>query len=406
MNLIKKAVNKIRDEGICSAVIVIWKYYACPMMDYIGLSITKLITWKKVNEIIILESHNDFDSNAGAFYDYLLKNEYNKKYKIVWMLRNEVPNNLPYNVGGIKYLNLGLKKWYYLCTAKYLLCCHQMIPSVKASQKSVYMSHGPFCLKCFKGKIMIPDKMSYILIPSENLEELLADQYMIEYPSERIKFLGYPMHDILYTQVKGELKKITEQKFGKVVLWMPTFRQSVDKHRIDTSTELPLGIPIFKSYEEFIEFNESLRQMNTLLVIKIHPMQDLKKIKIKNCTNIIVLDGVSVKELGVDNYRLMIDTDALISDYSSAAYDYLHLNRPIAYTMDDEKNYSLGLIVDDPNKLMAGPILRNYIDLKNFINSVYEEKDGYREQRLQLLHRVFKFCDGNSSKRLAEFLEL
>ena len=46
-------------------------------------------------DTIVLESHNDFDSNGGAFYDYLIKKGYNKKYKIVWMLNNPKPNDLP-----------------------------------------------------------------------------------------------------------------------------------------------------------------------------------------------------------------------------------------------------------------------------------------------------------------------
>lgn len=44
---------------------------------------------KKLLDVIIIESHNDFDSNGGAFYDYLIKNNFNAKYKIVWLLKNK-----------------------------------------------------------------------------------------------------------------------------------------------------------------------------------------------------------------------------------------------------------------------------------------------------------------------------
>ena len=63
---------------------------------------------------IIIESHNDFDSNGGALYDYLIENGYNSKYKIVWLLRNSKPKNLPNNVVGFNLFKPSLIKEYYL----------------------------------------------------------------------------------------------------------------------------------------------------------------------------------------------------------------------------------------------------------------------------------------------------
>ena len=35
---------------------------------------------RPIEDVIVIASHNDFDCNGGAFYDYLIKNNYNKKY--------------------------------------------------------------------------------------------------------------------------------------------------------------------------------------------------------------------------------------------------------------------------------------------------------------------------------------
>ena len=48
---------------------------------------------KPLKNIIIIESHNDFDCNGGAFYNYLIKNNYNEKYLIVWLLKNKKKAN-------------------------------------------------------------------------------------------------------------------------------------------------------------------------------------------------------------------------------------------------------------------------------------------------------------------------
>ena len=119
-----------------------------------------------------------------------------------------------------------------------------------------------------------------------------------------------------------------------------------------------------------------------------------------------MLDGISVKKLGIDNYRLMKDMDALISDYSSAAYDYLHLNRPIAYTMDDAEDYKVGFLVENPKDYMAGTIIYNYEDLYSFIADVSNDIDDYKEKRKELSDKIWEFHDGKSCERLAKHMNI
>ena len=114
----------------------------------------------------------------------------------------------------------------------------------------------------------------------------------------------------------------------------------------------------------------------------------------------------TVKKLNVDNYRLLKDSDALISDYSSIAYDYLMLNRPIGYDFSDLDSYTNGLCVDNPDEYIAGPKIYCYDELLGFLKDVSEEKDSYKEQRENLCRRIYKYTDGNSSKRIVEFMKL
>lgn len=50
----------------------------------------------------------------------------------------------------------------------------------------------------------------------------------------------------------------------------------------------------------------------------------------------------------------MKDDDILVSNYSSAAYDYMHLDRPVGFTMDDANEYKLRFIADNPDELIGG----------------------------------------------------
>lgn len=102
----------------------------------------------------------------------------------------------------------------------------------------------------------------------------------------------------------------------------------------------------------------------------------------------------------------MKDADALVSDYSSAAYDYMHLDRPVGFTMDDANEYKLGFIVDNPDELIGGQIINDKNDFVSFINDVLNNKDPYQEKRHEVFDKSYKFHDGNSCQRLAELLKL
>lgn len=396
-------ISYIKSHGIKGTWDVIYRYKIDQQLKRIAVKITKN---KPLQNTIVIESHNDFDSNGGAFYEYLLKNHYNDKYKIVWLLKNEKPTEMPKNVEAFYLYKPSLKKQKEICTAKYILTCQDVIGSVRDGQTSVYLTHGSVGLKAFKGKVNLPQNLTYCLMPSEYLEYILKDQYQINNTDIKSVVLGYPMHDLLYMPLKKELHKITDKHYNKVILWMPTFRKGKAFGRNDSSFEEPLGIPIFYDLKSLAELNHRLKLENALLIIKIHPMQDKETIKVKDMSNIKVLDGDSVRKLNVDNYRLMKDADALISDYSSAAYDYLHLDRPIGFTVDDAKEYKLGFIVDPPEQLMGGQIIMNQLDFINFINSVLRNEDPYKNKRHEVFDKVFKFHDGNSCQRLADFLNL
>ena len=135
-------------------------------------------------------------------------------------------------------------------------------------------------------------------------------------------------------------------------------------------------------------------------------MQDLTKIQVRELSNIKILDGTSVKQKNIDNYYLMKDVDALISDYSSAPNDFLHADKPIAYCLDDMDDYKLGFIVEDPRTLMAGHLLYKTSDLRSFLIDIRNNRDLFKKERHELFNYIFDYHDGKSSERLIEYLKL
>ena len=81
----------------------------------------------------------------------------------------------------------------------------------------------------------------------------------------------------------------------------------------------------------------------------------------------MVLTGESVKKLNLDNTRLMKYTDALVSDYSSVAFQYLLLNRPIGFILSDLDSYKLGFSVSNIDEFLVGHKIYTYNDFISFV---------------------------------------
>lgn len=408
-------IKYLKKKGFKRAIKVIWQY----KIDILFQMLLKILCKNRsLLNCIVIESHNDFDSNGGAFYDYLIDKNLNEQYRIIWLLRNKAPKHLPKNVQCFNIYTPSIRKDYYIVNSKFILTCQDSIGIFREGQRAYYLTHGAMALKNTKGNISVPKTISYILAPSEYLLPIQANLLSISYPNEKQIILGYPCHDVLHNikHGDGDLKKLTgrkssfnveqesNQKFEKVIIWMPTFRKLRSGERIDSNVELTMGVPILKNNEDFCKLDEKLASKKVLLVIKIHPMQDTSKIRIRSTNNIVVLDGNTVKELGIDNYRLMVDTDAMITDYSSSGTDYLQTQNPLAYTLSDMNEYKLGFIVENIHELMPGKKIYSLNDLLIFIDDVVDGRDKYVKERRVALEKMFKYHDGRSCQRLAEHM--
>lgn len=397
------AFQYLRKNGIKHTIKVIYVY----KIDIIIREILGVILKNRpLQDIIVIESHNDFDSNGGAFYNYLIKNGYNRKYKIVWAIKHPetVPQSLPENVTWYAAHKPGIKKNYYKWIAKYFTSDNDCSAKLRDNQKAIYFGHGGFGLKNCKGYIKLPEKLDYVAMPSKYLKNIFSDQLMLASNDPRLCYIGFPYVDNFYDGKEGDLHKITMKTYQKVILWMPTFRKGGGYNRQDSETIGDLGIPLIYNMSDYYKLNEFLRENNSFLILKIHPMQDIENLRIKSTSNICVLTGNDVKRLMVDNYRLMKDCDALISDYSSAAYDFLQCNKPIAYDFSDIQGYKVGLSVKNPEDYMAGHYIKDFNDMISFISDILNGVDCYYEKRQILRNKIFDYYDGNNSQRAAKLL--
>lgn len=373
-------------------------------MPWLQIKAMSILTKRRaLEEKIIIESHNDFDCNGGAFYEYLLSKGINRRVKIVWLLYHPLKERLPNNVAWAPLYGPSLKKAWHVCTAKWLTADCTITEKVREDQLSIYMTHGIFGLKNAKGLVHIPATVDYVLSPSPQADHVLRDEYVMDLAKTRFAHLGFPVLDRLYAARHSKGYRPLSHSAKTVFLWMPTFRKGVAYGRDDADGSYVFGIPLINDRRELDEFASFVRSCEALVVIKLHPKQDLTSISSDVPKGIVFLTADELKKSAFDTYDLMLESSALITDYSGAATEYLALNKPISYVLADLHNYKLGLI-DNAEQYMPGEKVFTLDELKSFMVDVCSGRDSYAELRADFRSRFFSWNDARSSERVSHCL--
>jgi len=134
----------------------------------------------------------------------------------------------------------------------------------------------------------------------------------------------------------------------------------------------------------FNELNIFLSKINSLCVIKLHPMDVLKSKDFKDYSNLSIIDNSNFLEKGISLYSVLNSADLLLTDFSSIYIDYLLLNKPIGFVVSDYKDYfnSRGFVFNNPKELMPGKIIENNKELLLFLKDLFvNNKDNFLNKR-------------------------
>ncbi len=344
---------------------------------------------------ILLYSNLGFRDNIKALYDFLIEKEYNRKYKII-CCTNDYSKYLNIHIDNVFFYSdkKGLLE-YFKCGFVYY--CFGKIPIIPGrGQEVIQMWHGsPFkapdeaMLKTHSFKRLY---YTHIFTSSEFYKPIW--HYCFSFPEDKMIVCGHPRTDVMF---KGS-PNYNFGKYDKLVLWVPTFRGS--KELGYTNGNKNVVVPIFKM-EELNELNSKLRSLNIKLVIKLHPMQDLSAYHLISLDYLVLLSNQEMDARNMELYGLCAQADAMITDYSSIFLDYIQLNRPLAFTEDDEADYckSRGYVFDNPNSFKAGHIIKTKNDFYDFLTDLKSGIDIYESERLRVRSLSNTYCDGANCRR-------
>jgi CDP-glycerol glycerophosphotransferase len=103
-----------------------------------------------------------------------------------------------------------------------------------------------------------------------------------------------------------------------------------------------------------------------------------------------------------DIYPIVRYASALVTDYSSLAFDYLLLDRPIVFYRPDHEEYvkySRNLI-SNADDYTCGAVTENLFDLMQALTDTLSEQDPHRAARVALRQKLYDFTDGRAGERL------
>ena len=349
------------------------------------------------NKQIMFVSKPDFSDNSKAMYLYLLKEH--PEMKFVWALSEDINKNYP----NTKFIN-GRKHPFKIAketlASRAILFTHGL-PAAGTGRRDgqlvINLWHGcGYKDSVDRGKSWMERKQcDFSLVPGDVFVKTKSKVWGC--PADMIWPIGYPRYDWL---LKGgsEAEKFAAKLKGsmeKLVIWMPTFRNSQTMEYPEGKVERNYDLPLLSSDEQLVGLDRLCGQMKIRLCIKRHPSQKKYSCEDIKLENIIFLENNDFAANGIEMYSFLHYTDGLVSDYSSIAIDYMLLDRPIAFSLDDLEDYrnSRGFVFEDPLEYMPGHHLYKYEDLIKYFEDIFQGRDDYRQAREKLMPEVHNVTD-------------
>ncbi|MGL5153135.1 MAG: CDP-glycerol glycerophosphotransferase family protein [Clostridium sp.] len=348
-----------------------------------------------------------YSCNPRYIYEYMNTTTGYKKYKCIWVLRNPKKEEIP-NAKVVKYGTI--KHFYYLVTSEFWVFNSKIPKYFKKKKEQIYLQtwHGTPLKRLAKDIDIGEDatfyrsKMSYeemvktyeqdeekydfLVSPNEYSTEKFQSAFGVN--KRKILETGYPRNDSLFTINEVEVNEIKDKlnipKKKKVILYAPTWRENKYSARGYTYTPKV----------DFKKWKESLGE-EFVVIYKPHYLI-VNKIEDNGLENFLYRF-----DSNIDIKDLYLISNILITDYSSVFFDYICLDKPVVFYMDDLKEYKEELrgFYININEL-PGPIVEEENELLKEIKNQFKETntDKIKEFKKKLNY----FDDGRASERVVK----
>ena len=223
--------------------------------------------------------------------------------------------------------------------------------------------------------------------------------------------LGFPRNDILFkdhSALRNEIEKIVGFKINKLITYVPTHRDYENPAREFYDAEKATKRSIWGNVteEELKSLEQTLAETGTLVIAKVHPIQQAHTnvVKAEGTQHILFYKDLAQKIKTSLNPILAI-SDSIITDYTTTVYDFLYMDRPIIYYFYDIDRYreTRGFFIEPIESICAGHLTYNLTQLQEAIKDIAAGKDPEKQKRAFLRQLFIKYDDAGATKRIKDF---
>lgn len=255
----------------------------------------------------------------------------------------------------------------------------------------IFLQHGVLGLKMidntFKANGM---NHANLFVASSDFEKTIIKEYL-GYAENEVIVTGLSRWDNLY-----EHQNQNEENAKKTIFFMPTWRNWLE--------EVPdsdfLNSDYYIKYSHLIQsekLNEWLKDKNILLNFYLHPkFVQFSNLFHSKSENIRI---ISFGERPVN--QLLLESDLLITDYSSIAWEAYYQNKPtLFYQFDIEEYEAFQGSYLDLKKDLFGPVYYKEEELIKGLQQIEKQNFKMDEQYIGLKKHYFKYIDNQNSNRI------
>ena len=356
-----------------------------------------LFRGESLREAVFFDSYTgkQFSDSPKAIYEELVRQGADLRY--LWNVRDgqvEVPD-------GVTPIRLHGKDYYEAMARSRYIVTNAHLPAWfrrREGQRVLQTWHGstlkrigfdlekiPFAKPDYHERLAVEiAQWDYLISPSPWCTPILRDAFRFE---GRMLETGYPRNDVLS---RPELAALIRRRLGlphgrKVILYAPTWRDDraygKGRYRFDLRLDLEL-------------MREELGE-DHILLIRRHP----------NIADVVGPAGENPFILDVSTYpdiqELYLVADLLITDYSSAMFDFAVTGRPMLFYTYDLEHYrdELRGFYFDFEAAAPGPLLRTSAEVAEAVRGIDAVAREHLDRYADFVARFCPLDDGGAAAR-------
>ena len=243
----------------------------------------------------------------------------------------------------------------------------------------------------------------WLVVANDRTGQILSSGFPNTFSADRTLTCGSPRNDFLLSNNHNtKLQKELRHKYSHLLGFDPTKRlvTYLPTHRKE-------GVGVFTFYglsqKDSEQVSDTLENANAVLIEQHH--YDTYKAGMppanSRCSTVVRFE----QKIDVDVEELLLITDVLICDYTSAYIDYCLLERPcihFVYDINEYRDNDSGLAYD-LRQVAAGPIVRTLPELLGTLSELLAHPVFRPAPRF---HELIKYETGHACELLARFIGL